>query len=107
MVFFEPSNYQVYLYSDGNNKNLENNYLSAILDLKISYPNVVNQMHVEETTASGLRQKDIGEYPTLVIIKDGVTIEKLSGENHKKKILNRLEETLLSVEKTTYISSSN
>lgn len=107
VVFFEQSDYGVYLYSNGENEQVEHDYLSAIVNLRISHPDIVNEMVVEEASVAGLRKENISEYPALLITKNGKIIDRFSGEQNREEILDRLETIILSESQTAHLSSNN
>lgn len=102
LVFFEQDNYRIYLYSNGENENIEHDYLSAILNLKITHPEIVNEMVVQETSSKDVDKNVVGEYPALLITKHGETVDMYSGEQNKEEIFNRLESLLVSNNQTAY-----
>ncbi|WP_093211027.1 hypothetical protein [Sediminibacillus albus] len=94
VLTFEPSNFQVFFYTNKSNPKLENEYLKAILDLKNNYPSQLDNIELTETTIESLKRRSIAEYPALVIVKDGQTISKLSGQASKTDVLKKLKKTV-------------
>ncbi len=91
IVEFSPSDYKVQFFSDKSDLELEDEYLSAILDLKNSYPSLINKIELKETSVSAIKADSITETPALVITKDGQTITKLSGQTSKSDVLSELK----------------
>ncbi len=93
-VSFAPSDYQVFYYSTNSNPKIENEYLTAIWDLKQDYPEQLDSIERKKTTKEAAKRKEIGEYPSLVIVKDGETISTLSGDTKKSEVLQQLLKTV-------------
>lgn len=93
-VSFTPSDFQVFFYTTNSNPKIENEYLTAIWDLKKDYPEQMDNIQLKETTKEAAERKKIGEYPALVIIKDGKTVSSISGDTDKSKVLQHLKQTV-------------
>lgn len=91
-----PSNYEVLLYSNQHDIELEKDYIDAILELKLNYPEQLKDLSLTKTNVSdsNTTKSSIGTFPALVIQQDGKTIASITGAKHKDEILKVLQDTL-------------
>lgn len=94
MIEFHPSEYQVQLYSNKTNLDVEEAYVDAILTLKTYYSDQTKGIKMEKTTIHSMDNEpiDIDQFPTLLIKKNGEIIAKISGQKKKSDILKLIQE---------------
>ncbi|MFC0523972.1 thioredoxin domain-containing protein [Pontibacillus salicampi] len=91
-----PDGYEVFLYTEKGDLELEEEYMDAILELRVSNPDKLSELTLrkmdEEKQSSS--PTSVSHYPTLVIEKDGQTIATMSGDKTKEDIYSLLRKTL-------------
>lgn len=96
VIQFQPSNYQVLLYTDKTKLDVEEQYIDAILELKAQYPDQLKDITIQKKNLSTIQQSStpVHDYPTLLIIKKGRTVSKVTGNKNKHEILSVLRQTV-------------
>lgn len=91
-----PSDYEVLLYSNQEDIDLEKDYINALLELKLSYPEELNNLALTKTalTENKKGHPGIANYPALVIQKNGKILASLTGEMKKDEIYKVLQSTI-------------
>ncbi|SFJ91758.1 hypothetical protein SAMN04487936_105202 [Halobacillus dabanensis] len=89
-----PKDYELHLYTDSENENTAQDYMSALLDWKLKQEDATElQFKQSETKKDHLNIPD-DELPVLVVKEKGKTITTISGENPRKEILMALEKNV-------------
>lgn len=68
--------------------------MDALLELKAAYPDEFKGGLEEEKNIDELNYKVSSNSPTLLILKNGQTISRLTGEMSKSEIVNELQLTI-------------
>ncbi|GAA0444106.1 hypothetical protein GCM10008934_36010 [Virgibacillus salarius] len=81
-------------FTNNSNSDLENIYFDAIIEIKAKYPSAFKDVQKEEKTMDDLEMGLKPESPSLVIMKNGKTIEHLSGDIAKNDLMDKLEQII-------------
>jgi hypothetical protein len=94
----QESSYELYLYTEMDQKEKAENYLSALLDWK------TNQIEPEEIefkqSKTNVDQTGLSEeqLPSIVIKKDGKVVKHITGDAPIEDILKQLEQSIVMVQ---------
>jgi hypothetical protein len=95
IITFHPTDYDVMLLTNESNKNMEEKYLDAIIELKAKYPSEFNQVSSEAKSISEMNISiSHDQNPILLITKNGQTVKEFSGSTSKAEIKKHLEMTM-------------
>ncbi|MBR7798104.1 MAG: hypothetical protein ACQEWU_08270 [Bacillota bacterium] len=94
VISFQPNGYNVMFFTNNSNSDLENIYFDAIIEIKAKYPSAFKDVQKEEKTMDDLEMGLKPESPSLVIMKNGKTIEHLSGDIAKNDLMDKLEQII-------------
>jgi hypothetical protein len=95
VITFQPADYDIMLFTDQSCKSLKNIYMDALLELKAAHPNEFRGGGLEEEKSiNELNYKVSPNGPTLLILKDGKTLSRLTGEKTKSEIIDELQSTI-------------
>ncbi|MYL19036.1 hypothetical protein GLW04_03990 [Halobacillus litoralis] len=91
-----PDEYELYLYTNPEQEEKAENYMSALLNWKLDIEDK-KRLQFKQTTTESHKVKDIEDdsLPMLVVKKEGRTITKLSGVNTESRISSTLEQSLV------------
>lgn len=90
----QPDDYELYLYTEPDQEEAAQNYLSALLDWKLKQDDGEKlnfQQSAMNSTKVNFSQDDL---PVLVVKQEGKTISTISGENPRQEILMTLEDSI-------------
>ncbi|MFD1018012.1 thioredoxin domain-containing protein [Thalassobacillus hwangdonensis] len=93
IITFQPDDLEVHLYSEMEEKESEQAYLDALLDMKQKLSDKEIQF-VQKTISKKNVQADVKQFPTLIIFKDGKRITSISGHTDKNQIVDQLLTTI-------------
>ncbi|ARI77633.1 hypothetical protein [Halobacillus mangrovi] len=94
----QESSYELYLYTEADNKDKAKNYLSALLDWKtnqIESKNIEFKQSKTKADKIGISEEKL---PALVIKKEGKVVKHITGDPPTKEILNELEQSIVMVQ---------
>lgn len=99
IISFQPKEYDVVFYTHSTNNKLENIYYDAIIEIKANYPNEFSPVETKKKEFSEVKEPIDPASPTLLIAKNGKTVERISGQVSKQEIMKKLEQ-IVAEEKT-------
>ncbi|MBU5266514.1 hypothetical protein [Virgibacillus proomii] len=99
IISFQPKEYDVVFYTHSTNNKLENIYYDAIIEIKANYPNEFSPVETEKKELSEVKELIDPASPTLLIAKNGKTVERISGQVSKQEIIKKLKQIV--AEETT------
>jgi len=88
-----PSDYEILLLSEKNNVESEKEYIDAIYELKLKYPEQLSNLSLQKGTDPN-KVPSISQYPALVIQQNGKTIASIKGKRSKQDILKILQDNI-------------
>ncbi|WP_337017200.1 hypothetical protein [Oceanobacillus massiliensis] len=94
VITFNPYDYNVIFIPENKVDDKNEIYIDAMIELKAEYPSEFNNVNKIEKDLTAMGIKESNDGPTLVILKSGETIAKLSGKMPKHEIKEQLEITL-------------
>ncbi|MCD5322523.1 hypothetical protein [Pontibacillus chungwhensis] len=88
--------FEVFFYSNQSTIELEEEYINALLELKLSRREDTSPITLTKTasTTEAKERKRIQQYPALVIQKEGNTLATVSGKKAKHDILKVLNDSM-------------
>ncbi|KGP72319.1 hypothetical protein [Pontibacillus yanchengensis] len=91
-----PADYSVFLYSEESKIELEENYIDAILELRLSNPEKLGNISLTKSSifSKETNHPSISHYPALVIQKNGQTLATMTGQKRKNDIFTLLQDTI-------------
>ncbi len=89
-----PSNYEILLLSKKNNVESEKEYIDAILELKLKYPEQLSELSLTQKGSDAQEFPSFSQYPALIIQQNGKTIASIKGKRSKQDILKILQENI-------------
>ncbi|UOQ43187.1 hypothetical protein MUN89_14750 [Halobacillus salinarum] len=94
VISASPSGYDIYLYTQTDQKQKAESYFNALLDWKMKQGNDGTLAFKKSKTDSNSIEVSENELPALVIKKEGKTVTKISGNSNQKNILSKLEQSV-------------
>jgi cytochrome oxidase Cu insertion factor (SCO1/SenC/PrrC family) len=95
IISFQPKEYDVVFYTHSTNNKLENIYYDAIIEIKANYPNEFSPVETEKKELSEVKELIDPASPTLLIAKNGKTVERISGQVSKQEIMKKLKQIVV------------
>ncbi|MYL32975.1 hypothetical protein GLW08_02350 [Pontibacillus yanchengensis] len=91
-----PDDYKVFFYSEQSKLELEENYIDALLKLRLSNPEKLGNLSLSKSSifSTETNHPSIKHYPALVIEKNGQTLATMSGQKRKNDIFTLLQDTI-------------
>lgn len=89
-----PANYEILLISEKNHVDSEKEYIDALLELKLKYPEQLSELSLTQMGRKSPNIPSISEFPALLIQQDGRTIASINGKRSKQDILKTLQKNI-------------
>lgn len=94
VITFKPSEYEIVLIPQNSTDQVDDIYANAIIELKAKYPYKFKDIKAVEKNIDEINTRLHADSPTLLIMRDGKTIKKISGNLPKEEIKSHLEHAI-------------